>query len=122
MFEGLHLEVNENDLVGVVLTVLTCLKCGCLYTSWPRVVRALYVHMLQRVSGGRPDTSGEFIQSQLQSALYRVSFAIASLAELVEVNVSLMKDVSYPVQADLPPLLALVGTTFLQTSSWALVH
>ena len=150
MFDGPHLERNKLDPVASVQEVLTCRKYGFLYKSWPHAVRALYVRFLQIVTSLRPSFLFDFVQAQAASALSAldlmdnaiyhsapnggesnlirqldrvnllVSFAIGSLAGLVQVNERLMKDVDYPVQAALPPLPEIVSTTFLQTSCWEL--
>lgn len=152
MFDMPHLEQNDVDPVASVLSVLTSTQYGFLFRSWPRSVRALYVRVLQLVTESRPNSLGDFVQAHSASALAAldlmnnaidrsaihggekniirqldrinilVSFAIGSLAGLVQVNDRLMKDVDYPVQAALPALPDIVATDFLQTSSWTVVQ
>lgn len=152
MFDLPHLVANEVEPVLSVLEVLTCRKYGFLFKTWPRAVRTLYVRILQIVSVSHPSCIGDFVGAHAGSAMTAldlmnnaldnsaphggemniirqldrtnllVSFAIGSLAGLVQVNASLMKDATYPVQPALPPLPDIVSTTFLQTSCWTLVQ
>jgi hypothetical protein len=152
MFDEPHLVGNEDDPAYSVLEVFTCRKYGFMFKSFPSAVRAVFVRMLQIITAPYPDLLGDFVEAQTSTAIAAldlmnhamehpqsrqveanlirqldrlnllVSFALSSLAGLVQVNTRLMKDVDYPVQPALPALPAIIASDFLQTSCGTLVQ
>ena len=152
MFDEPHLEGSVANPIISVLEVFTCRKYGFMFKSFPSAVRAVFVRLLQIITVPHPDFLGDFVEVQTSSAISAldlmndavrvpahrqgesniirqldrlnllVSFALSSLAGLVQVNIRLMKDADYPVQPALPALPEIVSSDFLQNSCGALVQ